>query len=94
MHTLTILFYRETINYFEFSGYNGRPPNPPKTKQMLIDKMPEFITRSLFINVPAVLAAAQFQFADAAESQGSAALDQETYWTNQSINVKLLFGGW
>ncbi len=56
---------------------------------MLVDKIPEFIPKLKFTNAPALQAAAQFQFADSVESQANAAFDQETFWTNQSINVKL-----
>ncbi len=54
---------------------------------MFVEQMPLFIPRSKFNNIHAVLAAAQFQFADAVEIQGNEAFDQETFWTNRSIIV-------
>ncbi len=51
------------------------------------DKLPLFIKRRKFVSVPAVMAAAQFQFADAVESRANAAFDKETFWANQSVIV-------
>ncbi len=57
--------------FSELLGFGGAPANMARSKQMLIEKIPNFITRSKFVNVPAIIAATQFQFADAAENRGN-----------------------